>query len=99
MALCIVRPFVVLKRRIQITMSAMVLLRVWILRGRTRKITIALMVVLILYLCACITVLVYIMGAIECRSTHTAKIADVLTVVSSQAEHRFHRDVWGGVGP
>jgi hypothetical protein len=43
----------------------LVLLRVWILYGRTRKITVALVVAFILYLCTSIALLAYILGAIS----------------------------------
>ena len=56
-------------------MSVLVLLRVWILYGRTRKITVALAVAFVLYLCASIALLAYILTAISCKSSRAAKVA------------------------
>jgi uncharacterized membrane protein len=79
----------------QIAMSVLVLLRVWILYGRTRKITVALVVAFILYLCTSIALLAYILGAISCKSTRAARIArQTETVVCSHSKFR-NRGVWG----
>lgn len=48
-------------------MSALVILRIWILNGRTRKMTIALGVVLTLYVCTSIALIGYILGGITCE--------------------------------
>jgi len=74
MALCIVRPIMVRWEPMQIVISVLVLLRVWILYGRTLKITIAFVAVFIFYLCATIALLAYIFGAIKRKSSRKTEI-------------------------
>ncbi|KAN0093151.1 hypothetical protein V8E55_003935 [Tylopilus felleus] len=56
------------------SMHVMVLLRIWILHGRTRKINIVLTVMITLYLCAWIAALVYILSQINFDHFESGKI-------------------------
>lgn len=55
-------------------MSVLVLLRIWILHSRNRKITIALMAMLILYFSTCIAALAYMLSEIRYERRCAAKI-------------------------
>jgi len=73
-ALCIVRPIMVWWQPMQIEISVLVLLRLWIVYGRTLKITIALTTAFILYLCTIIALIAYIISSINCKLNCATKI-------------------------
>ena len=77
----------------QIVTLVLVLLRVWILYGRTRNITIALIAAFILYISANIGVFAYILSAINCKSSRAAKRHT--ETVTSSSKSRFRKDVRG----